>query len=234
MRFKIPYIIIIDFYSVVLGDYSCCIKEIKLLGLINKLFNTNFIPDFTDEMKSLIRPEYETFINNLKTKYKNVEIYLYLSTSIFDIKYDYEHLYNIHNCFDTIIYNLNHKYKSLETQKKQIYDSHFFIIADEDIDTPLYNDKIIRCPKYEYEIYYDIPKKLIEKYKINPDVFNNKEILEYCAENNINIHNKNGDIYQADELYQRLRSLYLDEYSKTNNNYYSTTDKLFSTLDITK
>jgi hypothetical protein len=46
--------------------------------------------------------------------------------------------------------------------------------------------------------YYNIKEKLIYKYNINPEIFNNTEILNMFEKHNIPIYNENGSVYQKD------------------------------------
>jgi hypothetical protein len=71
-----------------------------------------------------------------------------------------------------------------------------------------YTNRQLVCPAYEYMPYYDIYDKCITKYKIDPLIFNDKDILKYMCDNNILIYNKNGDIYQKNKEYIAIANLY--------------------------
>ena len=70
---------------------------------------------------------------------------------------------------------------SLKYEKniEYIINNRFIFIDDIDKNTFEYINRQIICPKYEFRYYYDIPNKLVIKYKINPQIFNNIDVLNY-------------------------------------------------------
>ena len=53
----------------------------------------------------------------------------------------------------------------------------------------------------------NIKEKIIKKYNINSDIFNNKEILEIFENLDIPIYNKNGSVHQKDIEYIQLSEI---------------------------
>lgn len=236
---KLPNIFIIDFYYLLFCYNTYINLEIELLQLLNKKYNTNIKYDFTDEINNelIIRPDFKLFIDFLKSNYKNTEIFIYLQQDNYDYypisediifdKLDINKLklYSMNNFFDIICDNLKTKYPSLIKNKKKVYDTQLTIFTTQK-STIKQLDKTIKCPTYNYEYYYDIYEKIINKYHINPTIFDNKEILRFCENNEIPIYNKNGSIYQKDLLYQNILKLYnykkyqLSENSKKEDTFF--------------
>ena len=229
---KLPYIFIIDFLYLVLCYSTYLNKEIQLTTLLNNLCNTSIINDFSDEINNelIIRPDFKLFIDFLKSNYKNAEIFIYLSDEIISIypeieKYidKYENinklkLKSLNNYYDIIVDNLKVKYPSLNKNKQKVFDTQLSIFTTNDNFNLKKIDKDIKCPQYNYAYYYDIYDKIINKYNINPSVFDNKHILIFCENNEIPIYNKNGSIYQKDLLYQNILKLYYNkEYQLSDN-----------------
>ena len=236
LMIKLPHIFIIDFYSLLLTNNNTYInREITLIQQLNEKCNTNIKIDFTDEIKNelIIRPDFKLFIEFLKSNYKNAEIYIYINENILkyypisvdiiidEFKLDAKKikLYSMNNFFDIIIDNLKVKYPSLIKNKQKVYDTQLSIFTSS-VSIVSELDKTIKYPTYNYSYYYDICEKIINKYKIKPEVFDNKEILKFCQKNDIPVYNKNGSMYQKDLLYQKLLKLFyykeyqLSEYSK--------------------
>ena len=108
-----------------------------------------------------------------------------------------------------IISNLSLKYPLLKKSKNKSYIiKNQIIFFSNFLNFHLKNIQVL-TPLYEYNIYYNIIKKIIYKYKIPKKNFNNKEILNYCDINNIPIYNKNGSIYQKNKINQDLLNLLL-------------------------
>jgi hypothetical protein len=217
---KLPNIFIIDFYSVLCWT-DIIIREISLIELLNEKCNTNIKADFTDEIKNelFFRPNLDIFIEFLKSNYKNAEIFIYSNEAIVNcisISEDYIidkfnlnklKLYSMNNFFDIIIDNLKVKYPSLIKNKQKVYDTQLSIFTYEKSKISKL-EKTIIYPHYNYMYYYDIYDKIINKYKIKSEVFDNKDILIFCEKNEIPFYNKNGSIYQKDLLYQNILKLF--------------------------
>lgn len=217
---KLPHIFIIDFDLIsCYTDYLS--KEIELIKLLNEKCNTNIKHDFTNELENelIIRPDFKLFIDFLKSNYKNTEIFIYIPDwayiyfSNIDIIYKkFENinkvkLFLVNNYYDIIIENLKDKYPSLHKNKQKVFDNQLIIFTTE-MSNMNGIEKSLKFPNYKYTYYYDIYDKIINTYKINPNVFDNIDILKYCEQNEIPIHNKNGSIKQKDLLYQNILKLY--------------------------
>ena len=221
---KLPHIFIINFKILFCSDDKCLNDEINLSKLLNLKSNTNIKNDFTDEVKKelIIRPDFKLFIDFLKSNFKNAEIFILYNkysndyTDFIDINSIIEGYENINkvilnsmdNYYEKIIDNLKIKYPSLNKHKQKVFDTQLTIFTDKSFQQEK-QDNIIICPTYYYNYYYDIYDKIINKYNINPTAFDNKEILEYCSKNNINVYNKNGSLYQRDLLYHNIAILYM-------------------------
>ena len=151
----LPYIFILDIDNTIIGNITNCIGEWIILNHIHKYCKMNNIIanckkklDIIDELnEGLLRPYFIDFINFIKQKYINVEIYLFTKSSYKWIN-DGGYIENIEkicktkfnkpyftrensldgekllgNIFDIIIKNLQRKYPLLkidENKKKSI------------------------------------------------------------------------------------------------------------------
>ena len=95
----------------------------------------------------------------------------------------------------------------IDKNKKKVFDSQLVFIDDIPNNLKDYPFKQIICPEYNYKPYYNIKEKIIKKYNINSDIFNNKEILEIFEKYNIPIYNENGSVYQKDIEYIQLSEI---------------------------
>ncbi len=232
MTNKLPYIFILDIDNTIIGNVDNCINESIILNYIFKYCKMNNIIancdkklDIIDELnEGLLRPYFIDFINFIKSKYKNIEIYLYTNSSynwinnsgfidniekIAKIKFNKpyftrENALNrqklLGNIYDVIIDKIVKKYPLLkiDKNKKKVFDSQLVFIDDIPNNLNDYPDKQIMCPEYNYYPYYNIKEKLIYKYNINPEIFDNKELLTVFESENIPIYNENGSVYQKD------------------------------------
>lgn len=241
MTSKLPYIFILDIDNTIIGNCDTAINEWNILNMIYKnckinniIADCNIKLDIIDELKEgLLRPYFIDFINFIKTKYINVEIYLFTKSSYDWIyfgglidniekicKYKFNKPYFtrsntlmgqklLGNIFDTILKQLNKKYPLLkiDENKKKVFDSQLVFIDDIPDNLKDYPNKQIICPEYKYTPYYNIKEKLILKYNIDPNIFNDKEILKSFAKYNIPIYNENGSIYQKDIEFYKLSEI---------------------------
>ena len=241
MTNKLPYIFILDIDNTIIGNVNNCIYEYMILNYIYKYCKMNNINancnkkiDIIDELnEGLLRPYFIDFINFIKKKYKNIEIYLYTKSSyhwinnsglidniekIVKIKFNKPYFTRenalesqklLGNIYDDIIEKMIKKYPLLKIDKnnKKVFDSQLVFIDDIPNNLKDYANKQIICPEYNYKPYYNIKEKIIKKYNINSDIFNNKEILEIFEEYNIPIYNENGSIYQKDIEYIQLSEI---------------------------
>jgi len=227
---KLPYIIIFDIDNTIIGDINYPWCEYATLNKINIIYNTSYKFDFVNVLnEGLLRPYVNEFVDFMKKKYKNVEIFVYTNS-----KFDWVHnglmenlekvckfkinkpyiTYNdslngeklLSNAFDIIIKELLIKYPALKNPNniKQVFDNRLIFIDDIPNNLSDYPKKQIVCPIYNYTPIYDIYEKLVYTIKIDPDVFNNKEILELFDDYGMNIYNNNGSIYQQNKKLQEL------------------------------
>jgi len=205
--------------------YNLCKKN----GL-EKCIRQNNV-DMQKELKDgLLRPYINEFINFCNNKFKNVEVFFYTNSSYnytntflatnvkkaLKVKvnkpfFTRENSMNINgvtkkslvNIFPFIIKSLVKKYPIMKNEKNidYIINTRFVFIDDIKENTFEYVNRQIICPKYEYRYYNDIPEKLISKYKMKPEIFNNKQTLDYLHNMNIPIYNKRGNIHQQNKEY---------------------------------
>ena len=111
------------------------------------------------------------------------------------------------NLYDVIIEKIVKKYPLLkiDKNKKKVFDSQLVFIDDIPNNLKDYPDKQIICPEYTYMPYYNIKEKLIYKYNINPEIFNNTEILNMFEK--IPIYNENGSVYQKDIEFMHIHEI---------------------------
>ena len=239
--------------------YNLCKKN----GL-EKCIRQNNV-DMQKELKDgLLRPYINEFINFCNNKFKNVEVFFYTNSSYnytntflatnvkkaLKVKvnkpfFTRENSMNINgvtkkslvNIFPFIIKSLVKKYPIMKNEKNidYIINTRFVFIDDIKENTFEYVNRQIICPKYEYRYYNDIPEKLISKYKMKPEIFNNKQILDYLHNMNIPIYNKHGNIHQQNkdfiELWKKQQKKY-SEVSKVKDEYFKDLIKEFSKKSV--
>ena len=239
--------------------YNLCKKN----GL-EKCIRQNNV-DMQKELKDgLLRPYINEFINFCNNKFKNVEVFFYTNSSYnytntflatnvkkaLKVKvnkpfFTRENSMNINgvtkkslvNIFPFIIKSLVKKYPIMKNEKNidYIINTRFVFIDDIKENTFEYVNRQIICPKYEYRYYNDIPEKLISKYKMKPEIFNNKQILDYLHNMNIPIYNKHGNIHQKNkdfiELWKKQQKKY-SEVSKVKDEYFKDLIKEFSKKSV--
>jgi hypothetical protein len=239
--------------------YNLCKKN----GL-EKCIRQNNV-DMQKELKDgLLRPYINEFINFCNNKFKNVEVFFYTNSSYnytntflatnvkkaLKVKvnkpfFTRENSMNINgvtkkslvNIFPFIIKSLVKKYPIMKNEKNidYIINTRFVFIDDIKENTFEYVNRQIICPKYEYRYYNDIPEKLINKYKMKPEIFNNKQTLDYLHNMNIPIYNKHGNIHQQNkdfiELWKKQQRKY-SEVSKVKDEYFKDLIKEFSKKSV--
>ena len=239
--------------------YNLCKKN----GL-EKCIRQNNV-DMQKELKDgLLRPYINEFINFCNNKFKNVEVFFYTNSSYnytntflatnvkkaLKVKvnkpfFTRENSMNINgvtkkslvNIFPFIIKSLVKKYPIMKNEKNidYIINTRFVFIDDIKENTFEYVNRQIICPKYEYRYYNDIPEKLISKYKMKPEIFNNKQTLDYLHNMNIPIYNKHGNIHQKNkdfiELWKKQQRKY-SEVSKVKDEYFKDLIKEFSKKSV--
>jgi hypothetical protein len=121
---------------------------------------------------------------------------------------------NLGNIYEIIVENLQNKYSALKKEEniKEVFDNRLVFIDDIENNLNDYPNKQITCPEYTYKpVYTNFKEKLMKKYGISEEVFEDKELLKYCYNNDIPIYNKNSEyLLQNDKLlYNLLDSYYL-------------------------
>lgn len=192
--------------------------------------------DMQEELKDgLLRPFAADFINFCNKKFKNAEVFFYTNSSykwtngalgkniekVLKIKVNrpfftrensigHFRKKSLANIYPLIITSLLKKYPSLKYEKNTSYIFNNRTIFIDDIKDNIfaYTNRQLVCPAYEYTPYYDIYEKCITKYKMDPQIFNDKNILEYMGENDINVYNKNGNKFQKNKEYMSALNLY--------------------------
>jgi hypothetical protein len=227
--------------------YNICKKK----GINTKCLSFEHF-DMQEELKNgLLRPFAADFINYCNKKFKNAEVFFYTNSSYkwtngalgeniekalkikvnrpFFTREDSMSLYrkkSLANIYPTIITSLLKRYPSLNDEKiaEHIFNNRTIFIDDIMDNIFAYTNRQLVCPAYEYMPYYDVYEKCITKYKMDPLIFNDKDILQYMANNDIHIYNKNGNIYQKNKEYIAIANLYnLKRYEinkKENNDTY--------------
>ena len=251
----LPYIFILDIDHTIIGDVLSIHNEYELLNIISYKLNKSI--DIVDELNDgLLRPYFKDFIQFIKTKYDNIELFVYtggshrwvnnaiipniekaINTNINKPYFTRENMNNdeydkiLGNIYDVIIDNLKSKYPLLNQDKyiKYVFNNQLIFIDDIKNNLKDYPEKQILCPKYKYIDYYDVIKKIKIKYDIKDEVFNSTKLLSYCNDNEIPIYNENGSLLQKNKKYQMLlNKYYKKKYSLFNNEYIK--DTFFKTL----
>lgn len=235
---KLPYIFVFNLKTIISIDTNI-IHEYNILKIIHKFCKMDNIInkcidkyDFTEELeKGLLRPNFKDFIEFLKKKFINIEFYIsslpnqndiFLNGGIIsnietlaNMKFNKPYLNNyntIDNLFKIIIDNLSSKYPSLQKNKEYVLQNQLILFDIDDIE----HNKLL-SPVYNYSVYYDIKSKLLNKYGLKEDIFDNKEVLNYFSNKDLVIYNKNGSIYQQDMQLQLLLELYYIRQAEINN-----------------
>jgi len=239
--------------------YNLCKKR-----RLEKCIRQNNV-DMQNELNDgLLRPYIKEFIQYCNSKFKNVEIFFYTNSSynytntflatnvekalkvkvnkpyftrensmIINGKYKK----SLVNIFPFIIKSLVKKYPIMKNEKIIDYIIHnrFVFIDDIKENTFEYENRQIICPRYDFRYYNDIPEKLLNKYKMNPEIFNSRDILEYLHNMNIPIYNKRGNIHQQNKEYIDLwkeQQRKYSEVSKVKDEFFKDLIKEFSKKSV--
>ena len=207
----------------------------KKKSINTKCPNTDIL-DMVDELKNgLLRPFAKEFIAFCNKKFKNVEVFLYTNNSykwtnnglgkniekalnikinrpFFTIENSIYTLVNkksLANIYPTIIKSLLTKYPLMKDENitKYILNNRTIYIDNKKDNLYSYTERQLVCPKYEYYPYYDIDDKLINKYNMDPQIFDDKDVLKYMNDNDIYIYHKNGSVYQQNKEYNTLTNM---------------------------
>jgi hypothetical protein len=231
--------------------FNICKKK----GINNKCQNIDL--DMQAELKNgLLRPYIRDFITFCDKKFKNVEVFFYTNSSYkwtnkilgkniekaLNIKVNrpfftrensmQDWKKSLANVYPLIIKSLLKKYPSMkdETNTEYILNNRTIFIDDIKNNIISYTNRQLVCPAYDYYSYYDIYEKLITKYKMDPKIFNDKEILKYMENNFIYIYNKNGSVLQKNKDYVNIANMYKTKHSQVSTELSKDTDTYFKDL----
>lgn len=217
--------------------YNVCKKK----GINTKCPSMDLI-DIQDVLKDgLLRPNVSDFIKFCITKFKNIEVFFYTNSGYswtndflgkkleqaLKIKinrpfFTRENSMNLTmkkslaNIYPTIIGSLAKRYPSLNDGDIAEYVMNNRMIFIDDIKDNIfaYTNRQVVCPAYNYTPYYEIYEKCITKYKIDPQIFNDKEILKYMSDNSILIYNNNGNAWQQSKEYIAISNMYYTKHAE--------------------
>jgi hypothetical protein len=232
--------------------FNICKKK----GINNECQNIDL--DMQAELKNgLLRPYIRDFITFCDKKFKNVEVFFYTNSSYkwtnkilgkniekaLNIKVNrpfftrensmtQDWKKSLANVYPLIIKSLLKKYPSMKDEKNTEYLLNNRTIFIDDIKNNIisYTNRQLVCPAYDYYSYYDIYEKLITKYKMDPKIFNDKEILKYMENNFICIYNKNGSVLQKNKDYVNIANMYKTKHSQLSTELSKDTDTYFKDL----
>jgi hypothetical protein len=235
--------------------YNTCKKK----GINNECQNIDL--DMQEELNNgLLRPYVRDFITLCDKKFKNVEVFFYTNSNYkwtnkilgksiekaLNIKINRPFFTrensmtqdlkkSLANVYPLIIKSLLKKYPSMKDEKNTEYILNNRTIFIDDIKNNIisYTNRQLVCPAYDYYSYYNIYEKLITKYKMDPKIFNNKDILKYMEDNDIYIYNKNGSLHQKNKDYVNIANMYKTKHSQLSTELSKDTDTYFKDL-ITK
>ena len=226
--------------------YNTCKKK----GINAKCPSIDVI-DMQDELKNgLLRPNTADFIHFCNKRFKNAEVFFYTNSShswtnsvlgksiekALKIKINRPFFTrensmspsmkkSLANIYPTIIKSLLPKYPSLKDANtaESVFNNRMIFVDDIKDNVFAYTKRQLVCPAYDYWPYYDMYDKFITKYKMSPQIFNDKDILKYMSDHFIYIYNKNGDAFQKDKDYIAIANLYNkkhSELSRKDDTYY--------------
>ena len=235
--------------------YNTCKKK----GINNECQNIDL--DMQEELNNgLLRPYVRDFITFCYEKFKNVEVFFYTNSNYkwtnkilgksiekaLNIKINRPFFTrensmtqdlkkSLANVYPLIIKSLLKKYPSMKDEKNTEYILNNRTIFIDDIKNNIisYTNRQLVCPAYDYYSYYNIYEQLITKYKMDPKIFNNKDILKYMEDNDIYIYNKNGSLHQKNKDYINIANMYKTKHSQLSTELSKDTDTYFKDL-ITK
>jgi|LakMenEpi03Aug12_release.lakeMendotaPanAssembly.Ray.scaffolds.fasta_scaffold263174_2 hypothetical protein len=255
---KLPYIFIFDIDGTIIGEIHHQILEWELLKIIEPSLIKNF--DISEYLNNgMLRPNFKDFIEFINKKYKNVEIFVYTNSSYGWAKYgiipniqkninnkinepyftrdDSNNMQKLlGNLYDNIIETLIPKYPLLKLEKNKDFVFQNQIVFIDDIKENLkdYPQKQILCPEYTYADCYDMKSRIIDKYHIKEDKFDNEKVLNFFEESKLPIYNIKGSILQQDKYFQQLLELRLQRRSEILNFNDTFFKRLITILDEEK
>ena len=220
---------LIDELNLIRYIYNICKKK----GINSKCFSIDLV-DIQDELKNgLLRPYVSDFVRFCNTKFKNAEVFFYTGYSwtnlvigkniekalkikinrpFFSRAYSMNSKKSLANTYPMMIKSLVRRYPSLKDEKvsEYILKKRTIFIDDTVNNLFAYTGRQFICPAYNVaaNAYADIYDKLIRKYKFDPQVFDDKDILEYLHDNNILVYNANGNEFQKNKEYIAIAKTY--------------------------
>ena len=211
--------------------YNICKKK----GINAKCVSSDLV-DMQEELKNgLLRPNVGDFIRFCNAKFKNAEVFLYTSSGYawtnlvlgknieralkMKINRPFFTLHNsmksdslksVANTYPLMMKSLAKRYPSLKNEdvSEYVLNNRTIIIDNTVSEFTLYTGRQLICPKYNFVNDYDIYEKLIRKYKLDPEIFNDKDILAYLHERKILVYNANGNKFQKNKEYIAIAKTY--------------------------
>lgn len=232
---KLPFILVLGVDNTIIGNYRNCVIEYNVIERIFKecIHENNTLPtkcqniiiDLQDELCSggLLRPYMKEFMTFCYHKFTNLEVFLYSHTASWispqiekalKIKVNKTILTDRDTLFADIKKALDKRYPLFrnETHAQKVFTQQTLFI-----DCNGTHPRQIICPKYSFEVYYNIPTKIVAKYNLPLNCFDRKDILEYIESRNIPIYNPNGSIYQQNKNHYMLEYLLLSKSTELSN-----------------
>ena len=151
---------------------------------------------------------------------KNVEkaLKIKINRPFFSRAYSMNSKKSLANTYPMMIKSLVRRYPSLKDAdvSEYILKNRTIFIDDTANNLFAYTGRQFICPAYNAaanaanaaNAYADIYDKLIRKYKFDPQVFDDKDILEYLHDNNILVYNANGNEFQKNKEYIAIAKTY--------------------------
>lgn len=186
------YIFILDLDGTIIGDckYLC-----ELYNLGNILKKSNFCKNilqkaYNSEKSKLIRPYFLYFYKNIKKIFPNSKFYIYTASckkwaykeiSIIEKQNNIKFNRPIYTRDDCILKNNGERKKSIIKILKNKYKNEEIIIIDNNNNYIDNTDKIIKCPTYNYQLFYNL-------WDYIPNKINSKELktyIEYLINNKL-------------------------------------------------
>jgi hypothetical protein len=95
-----------------------------------------------------------------------------------------------------------------ENNSEYVLQNRLIFIDDIADNIIQYKGRQLVCPRYNFWNKYDVYDKVLTKYKIAPEVFDDKDVLNYLHENSISVYNANGNEFQKNKEYIAIAKAY--------------------------
>jgi hypothetical protein len=220
---------VVEEWHLIKNIYNICKKK----GINTKCPSPE-MKDFQDELKNgLLRPNVRDFITFCNAKFKNAEVFLYTNSSyswtngglginiekalkikinrpFFTRENSLTKGKSLANTYPIMMKSLVKRYPSLKDAdvSEYVLQNRLVFIDDIAYNIIQYKGRQLVCPKYNFWNKYDIYDRLITTYKIAPQVFDDKDILEYLHRSGILVYNANGNAYQRNKEYIAIAKVY--------------------------